>query len=67
MGAVPYLCGLRIPVATVVALVAEGETTDDIPALCPDLDADDVDADAPCVPSASDQMDFASGTHIGRW
>jgi hypothetical protein len=34
-------CGLRIPVATVVALVAEGQTTQDILALYPDLDADD--------------------------
>ena len=42
MGGVPCLRGLRIPVATVVALVAEGETTQDILALYPDLDADDV-------------------------
>jgi uncharacterized protein (DUF433 family) len=42
MGGVPCLRGLRIPVATVVALVAEGQTTDEILALYPDLDADDV-------------------------
>lgn len=42
MGGVPCLRGLRIPVATVVALVAEGETTADILALYPDLEADDV-------------------------
>jgi uncharacterized protein (DUF433 family) len=42
MGGVPCLRGLRIPVATVVALVAEGQTTDGILALYPDLEADDV-------------------------
>ena len=42
MGGVPCLRGLRIPVATVGALVAEGETTSDILALYPDLEADDV-------------------------
>ena len=42
MGGVPCLRGLRIPVATVVALVAEGQTTEAILALYPDLEADDV-------------------------
>lgn len=42
MGGVPCLRGLRIPVATVVALVAEGQTTEDILALYPDLESDDV-------------------------
>jgi uncharacterized protein (DUF433 family) len=42
MGGVPCLRGLRIPVATIVALVAEGQTAQDILALYPDLDADDV-------------------------
>jgi uncharacterized protein (DUF433 family) len=42
MGGVPCLRGLRIPVATIVALVAEGETTEGILALYPDLEADDV-------------------------
>lgn len=42
MGGVPCLRGLRIPVATIVALVAEGQTTEDILALYPDLEADDV-------------------------
>ncbi len=41
-GGVPCLRGLRIPVATIVALVAEGQTAQDILALYPDLDADDV-------------------------
>lgn len=42
MDGVPCLRGLRIPVATVVALVAEGQTTENILALYPDLEADDV-------------------------
>src|SRR5262250_636134 len=42
MGGAPCLRGLRIPVATVVALVAEGQTTEGILALYPDLEADDV-------------------------
>jgi uncharacterized protein (DUF433 family) len=42
MGGVPCLRGLRIPVATVVALVAEGQTTEGILALYSDLEADDV-------------------------
>jgi uncharacterized protein (DUF433 family) len=42
LGGVPCLRGLRIPVATIVALVAEGQTTQDILGLYPDLDADDV-------------------------
>lgn len=42
MGGVPCLCGLRIPVATVVALVAEAQTTQDILGLYPDLETEDV-------------------------
>lgn len=42
MGGVPCLRGLRIPVATVVALVAEGQSTAQILALYPDLEADDI-------------------------
>jgi len=42
MGGVSCLRGFRIPVATIVALVAEGETTESILALYPDLEADDV-------------------------
>lgn len=42
LGGVPCIRGLRIPVATIVALVAEGETTDAIVALYPDLEAEDV-------------------------
>ena len=42
MGGVPCLRGLRIPVATVLALVAEGQTTEQILALYPDLEAEDI-------------------------
>ena len=42
MGGVPCLRGLRIPVATVVALIAEGQTPQEVLALYPDLEAEDV-------------------------
>ena len=42
MGGVPCLRGLRIPVATVVGLVAEGQTPEQILALYPDLEAEDI-------------------------
>ena len=42
MGGVPCIRGLRIPVATVVALVAEGRTPDEILADYPDLVAEDI-------------------------
>lgn len=42
MGGVPCLRGLRIPVATVLASLADGLTTADVLAAYPDLDAEDV-------------------------
>ena len=42
MGGVPCIRGLRIPVATVVGMVAEGMTADEILADYPDLEAGDV-------------------------
>jgi uncharacterized protein (DUF433 family) len=42
MGGVPCLRGLRIPVATIGTLVAEGHTTQDNLALYPDLEAEDI-------------------------
>ena len=42
MGGVPCLRRLRIPVATIVALVAEGQPVDAILALYPDLEEEDV-------------------------
>jgi uncharacterized protein (DUF433 family) len=42
MGGVPCIRGLRIPVATVVGLVAEGMTTQEIVAAYPDLEPADI-------------------------
>jgi uncharacterized protein (DUF433 family) len=42
MGGVPCLRGLRIPVATVVAMVADGMSPAEILAAYPDLQHDDV-------------------------
>lgn len=42
MGGVPCIRGLRIPVATVVAMLAEGMTAEDILADYPDLEAGDI-------------------------
>lgn len=39
---VPTLRGLRIPVATVVAMVADGMTTEEVLADLPDLEVEDV-------------------------
>ena len=43
MGGVPCIRGLRVPVATVVGMVADGMTTDEILAAYPDLEAADVE------------------------
>ena len=42
MGGVPCIRGLRIPVATVVGMVAEGTTGAAIVTAYPDLEPDDV-------------------------
>ena len=42
MGGVPCIRGLRIPAATVVGMVAEGMTTDEILKAYPDLEAEDI-------------------------
>lgn len=42
MGGMPCIRGLRIPVATVVAMVAEGMTNDEILAAYPDLEKEDI-------------------------
>ena len=42
MGGMPCIRGLRIPVATVVAMVADGMTVEDILAELPDLTPEDV-------------------------
>jgi uncharacterized protein (DUF433 family) len=42
MGGMPCIRALRIPVATVVAMVADGMTTQEIVGELPDLEPDDV-------------------------
>lgn len=42
MGGLPSIRGLRIPVATVVAMVADGMSADEIIAELPDLTREDV-------------------------
>lgn len=42
MGGQPCIRGLRIPVATVVAMIADGMTVDEILTDLPDLEAEDI-------------------------
>ncbi len=42
MGGVPCIRGLRIPVATVVGMVADQMTEEEIIAACPDLEQADI-------------------------
>jgi uncharacterized protein (DUF433 family) len=42
MGGMPCIRGLRIPVATVVAMVADGVSTEEVLAAYPDLERDDI-------------------------
>jgi uncharacterized protein (DUF433 family) len=42
MGGMPCIRGLRIPVATVVAMVTDGMSADEILAAYPDLEREDV-------------------------
>lgn len=42
LGGVPCIRGLRVPVATVVGMVADGMTVEEILTDVPDLEADDV-------------------------
>lgn len=42
MGGMPAIRGLRVPVATVVAMVADGMTAEEIAEDLPDLTLDDV-------------------------
>jgi uncharacterized protein (DUF433 family) len=43
MGGVPCIRGLRIPVATVVGMVADGMSRQEILAAYPDLEAEDIE------------------------
>ena len=42
MGGMPCIRGLRIPVATVVSMVADGMTEDEILKAYPDIERDDI-------------------------
>jgi uncharacterized protein (DUF433 family) len=42
MGGTPCIRGLRIPVSTVVGMVADGVTADEILAAFPDLEREDI-------------------------
>ena len=42
MGGVPCIRGLRIPVATVVGMLADGMTADEVLAALPDLEPEDI-------------------------
>ncbi len=42
MGGVPCISGLRIPVATLVGMVADGMSCDEVLRVYPDLEPDDV-------------------------
>jgi uncharacterized protein (DUF433 family) len=42
MAGVPCIRGLRIPVATVVGMIADGMSADEILAAYPDLERDDI-------------------------
>ena len=42
MGGMPCIRGLRIPVATVIAMVADGMTEDEILSDFPDLEREDI-------------------------
>jgi len=42
MGGVPCIRGLRIPVSTIVGMIAEGVSETEVVSLYPDLEAEDV-------------------------
>jgi len=42
MGGVPCIRGLRIPVATIVSMIADGMSHEEILRVYPDLEADDI-------------------------
>jgi uncharacterized protein (DUF433 family) len=42
MGGTPCIRGLRIPVATVIGMIADGMTADEILVALPDLESEDI-------------------------
>ncbi len=71
MGGVPCIRHLRFPVATVIAMIADGMTTDEIIAEHPDLEPDDI-TEAPKFAALAMQERQPSGsarlrTTIAGW
>ena len=64
MGGVPYIRGLRIPVATVVGLVAQGMPETRIMEEYPDLDVEDIRQSLRFAAAAVDerQLPLLTGT-----
>lgn len=58
MGGVPCVKGSRIPVATVVGMVAEGMTTDEIRSEFPQLTTEDVQASLRYAAAAVDEREL---------
>jgi uncharacterized protein (DUF433 family) len=56
MGGVPCIRGLRIPVSSVVGMVAEGMTEEEILKAFPDLDRADIREALPCEPGAGKEL-----------
>ena len=54
MGGVPCIRGTRIPVATILGLLGEGVTTDEVLDMYPQLVIDDITA---CLRYAADAVD----------
>ena len=54
MGGVPCIRGLRIPVATVVGMVADGMNKEEILDAYPDLQPEDIDATQMCEEQAAE-------------
>ena len=57
MGGLPSIRGLRIPVATVVAMVADGMSTDEIIAELPDLTREDVREALANLPAVAEDLE----------
>jgi uncharacterized protein (DUF433 family) len=58
MGRVPCIRGMRIPVATVVGLIADGLSTADVLRELPYLDAEDVKAVLQYVSRSANESEF---------
>ncbi|HKY37997.1 MAG TPA: DUF433 domain-containing protein, partial [Polyangiaceae bacterium] len=63
MGGVPCIRGMRIPVATVAAMVRGGMTTEEILADFPDLEAEDVSEAVRFMENAPAKPQLARAAH----